>query len=398
MFYLDEPKSQKPTSIFLRLSCQDGRFKYSVRKKALPANWNGSRLLIDPQKINAVLNRVENIIHQLQLQRDLNGTALTKSLVENTLNKALGRELQAQKFFEVIDRIIDDRESGKELTPAGKRFSWHTIKGYRHTLDNLKKFDKNMTFEKITLKTYADLVAFFNEKHDHSLNAIGKTVKNWKAFMKAAHKRGVHENLVYLHEDFKVPAEDTYDVYLDTGELEKIYNHHLPNKNLDIVRDWFIIDCFTGLRISDIQLLGKENILKDSIRIVNEKTDTRVEIPINSYIRAILKKWRGLPPKVTDQEMNRSIKEVCELAGIKDTVLYSITKGGVRRDFHYKKYEMVSNHSSRRSFITNLLNDGIPDNTVMQLAGIKKHATLMKYKKTKPEETAKLMKGKSIFK
>lgn len=96
--------------------------------------------------------------------------------------------------------------------------------------------------------------------------------------------------------------------------------------------------------------------------------------------------------------MNRSIKQVCELAGINETVLYSITKGGVRKDFHLKKWEMVSNHTSRRSFITNLLNDGVPDNTVMQLAGIKKHATLMKYKKTKPEETAKLMKGKSIFK
>lgn len=397
MFSLKDPKSTAPTHIFLRLSCVDGRLKYPVRKKVAPENWINGRVRPDPGKINAVLTRIETVVHQLQLQRDLNGTPLTKSLVENTLNKALGRDLAAQKFYEVIDSIIDDREAGRELTPAGKRFSWHTIKGYRHTRDNLKKFDPHMTFEKITLKMYSELVAFFNEK-DHSINALGKTIKNWKAFMKAAHKRGIHENLVYLHEDFKVPVEHTYDVYLNQEELDNIFNRRLINKTLDLVRDWFIIDCFTGLRISDIQLLTPDNILKDSIRIVNEKTDTMVEIPINTYIRSILKKWRGLPPKVTDQEMNRSIKQVCELAGIKETVLYSITKGGVRKDFHYKKWEMVSNHTSRRSFITNLLNDGVPDNTVMQLAGIKKHGTLMKYKKTKPEETAKLMKGKSIFK
>lgn len=397
MFSLKDPKSTEVTHIFLRVSCIDGRLKYPVKKKVHPSNWINGRVKPDPGKINLVLNKIETVVSQLLLQKELNGVPLTKSLVENTLNKALGRDIAAQKFYEVIDRIIDDREAGRELTPAGKRFSWHTIKGYRHTRDNLLRFDKHMTFEKITMKTYSDLVAFYNAK-DHSLNALGKTIKNWKAFLKAAHKRGVHSNLVYMNEDFRIPAEDTYDVYLGPDELDRIYNHHLANKVLDQVRDWFIIDCFTGLRISDIQLLTPDNILKDSIRIVNEKTDTRVEIPINSYIRSILKKWRGLPPKVTDQEMNRSIKQVCELAGIKETVLYSITKGGVRQDFHYKKYEMVSNHTSRRSFITNLLNDGIPDNTVMQLAGIKKHATLMKYKKTKPEETAKLMKGKSIFK
>lgn len=397
MFSLKDPKSTGLTHIFLRVSCVDGRLKYPVKKKVSPQNWIDGRVKPDPGKINLVLNKIETIVSQLLLQKELNGIPLTRSLVENTLNKALGRDIAAQKFYEVIDRIIDDRETGRELTPAGKRFSWHTIKGYRHTRDNLLKFDKHMTFEKITMKTYADLVAFYNAK-DHSINAIGKTIKNWKAFLKAAHKRGVHSNLIYLNEDFRIPAEDTYDVYLGPDELERIYNHNLPNKVLDMVRDWFIIDCFTGLRISDIQLLGADNILKDSIRIVNEKTDTRVEIPINSYIRSILKKWRGLPPKVTDQEMNRSIKQVCELAGIKETVLYSITKGGVRKDFHFKKWEMVSNHTARRCFITNLLNDGVPDNTVMQLAGIKKHSTLMKYKKTKPEETARLMKGKSIFK
>lgn len=397
MFSLDEPKSEKETTIWLRMRCADGALKYPVKKKVHPSNWYGERVNKDPAKINLILNKIETIVHQLQLQKDLNGIPISKSLVTSTLNKALGRELGSKNFYEVVNQIIDDRESGKELTPAGKRFSWHTIKGYRHTRDNLLRFDKHMTFEKITMKTYADLVAFYNEK-DHSINAIGKTIKNWKAFLKAAHKRGIHSNLVYLSEDFRIPAEDTYDVYLGPGELDKIYKHNLPNKVLDQVRDWFIIDCFTGLRISDIQLLGADNILKDTIRIVNEKTDTRVEIPINTYIRSILKKWRGLPPKVTDQEMNRSIKQVCELAGIKEMVLYSITKGGVRKDFHFKKWEMVSNHTSRRSFITNLLNDGVPDNTVMQLAGIKKHATLMKYKKTKPEETARLMKGKSIFK
>jgi len=397
MFCLQHPTAKEPTFILIRLSCTDGRFKYSVRKKVAPANWSGTRVINDTGKVNLLLAKMETVITGLTLQRDLQGAAFTRAVLKSALDKAFGREIQGKNFFEAIDQIIDDREAGRELTPRGKRFSWHTIKGYRHTRDNLKRFDSRMTFEAITMKTYDDLVAFFNHK-DHSLNSLGKIVKNWKVFLKAAHKRGLHSNLIFAHEDFKVPGEDTDDIYLDEKELKNLYDHHFANKGLDRARDWFIIDCFTGLRVSDIQLLAKDHILKDRIQIANEKTDTKVVIPIHPYVKAILKKWNGLPPKITDQEINRSIKECCELAGIKETILYSVTKGGQRRDFHCKKYEMVSNHSARRSFITNLLNAGIPDNQVMQLAGIKKHATLMKYKKTKPEETAKLLAGHKFFK
>jgi integrase len=397
MFSLDRPNSKTETFIFVRLRCIDGPLKYPVKKKVLPANWMDGRLIKDPGKINLVLNKIETSINQLVLQRDLTGTLLTMDLVRNTLDKALGRSVAGKSFYEVVDQIIEDRAAGRELTRHGKRFSQYTIRNYKFCRRQLYKFDPKMTFQGIALTTYSRLLAYFNEQ-EFSLNHLGGLIKNWKVFLKSAFDRGIHTNTVFNYRDFIVPGEDAQDVYLSPAELKKIYTHHLINETLDIARDWFIIDCFTGLRISDIRLLSKDNVLKDSIRIVNEKTDTRVEIPINNYIRSILKKWRGLPPKVTDQEMNRSIKEVCELAGIKETVLYSITKGGVRQDFHCKKYEMVSNHTARRAFITNLLNDGVPDNTVMQLAGIKKHATLMKYKKTKPEETAELMKGKSIFK
>jgi integrase len=397
MFFLDRPNSVKPTFIFLRMTCSDGPLKYPIKKKVLPGNWDAGRVKKDTDKINAILDRIATIVRTLLHDRDLKGTVITKGVVENTLNKALGRNTASKNFFEVIDTIINDREAGRELTRDGKRFSPETIRGYRHTRDNLKKFYKNMTFDGITINTYADLIAFFNGK-DHSLNSLGKIVKNWKVFLKAAHKRGAHENLIYAHEDFRVPGEDTDDVYLTPAELKKIFEHNLPNKTLDPVRDWFVIDCFTGLRISDIKLLSKQNVLKDTIQIANEKTDTKVVIPIHPYVKSILKKWKGLPPKVTDQEMNRSIKEVCELAGIKEPVLYSVTKGGQRKDFHFMKYQMVSNHTGRRCFITNLLNAGIPDNQVMQLAGIKKHSTLMRYKKTSPEETAKLLAGHSFFK
>lgn len=399
-FILDRPSSDKPTFIFWLRSFPDGRLKYPVKEKVHPDNWDidSRRVKNGSAKINSTLNRLDLVWQDVELHGKLQGKPVTKVIVEAAFNKALGRNIAGGKFYEVIDTIIDERESGKELTKDGKRFSAHTIKGYRHTRDNLYRFDPAMRFEAITLDTYKDLIAFFNTSHDHAINSIGKTVKNWKVFLRAAKKRGAHENLIYLDEDFRVPDEETDDVYLTEQELKVIYEKHYVTDTLDLVRDWFIIDCFTGLRISDIQLLDNQHILKDCIRLVNEKTDTKVVIPIHPYVKAILKKHNGLPRKITDQKMNENIKKVCEIAGIKEPVLYSVTKGGIRKDYHLKKYEMVSNHTARRCFITNLLNAGIPDNQVMQLAGIKKHATLLRYKKTKPEETADIVKGHRFFK
>lgn len=400
-FILDRPKSADPTFIFFLKTFPDGRLKYPVKEKVHPADWDSGhqRVKDDRDRINTTLSRLDLVFQDLQTQSRLHGKPLTKQATETAFNKALGRNIAGKKFFEIIDKIIDDRESGQELTKDSKRFSAHTIKGYRHSRDNLFKFDHAMTFEGITMKTYNELIAFFNGKdYDHAINSIGKTIKNWKVFLKAAKKRGAHENLIYLDEDFKVPDEETDDIYLSEVELKIIYEKHYVIKTLDLVRDWFIIDCFTGLRISDIQLLDAQHILKDRIRLVNEKTDTKVVIPIHPYVKAILKKHGGLPRKITDQKMNENIKKVCEIAKINEPILYSLTKGGKRKDYHLKKYEMVSNHTARRCFITNLLNAGITDNQVMQLAGIKKHATLLRYKKTKPEETAEIMKQHPFFK
>ena len=399
-FILDRPSSDKPTFVFWLKTFPDGRLKYPVKGKVHPDNWDpaAKRVKKDTDKINVTLNRLDLVWKDIELQGKLQGKPVTKAWVEAAFDKALGRTIAGSNFFDVIDKIIDDRENGKELTKDGKRFAKETIRGYRHTRDNLYKFNPAMSFEAITLDTYKDLIAFFNEHHDHAINSIGKIIKNWKVFLKAAKKRGAHENLIYLDEDFRVPDEETDDVYLSEDELKVIYEKHYVNKTLDLVRDWFIIDCFTGLRISDIQMLDAQHILKDRIRLVNEKTDTKVVIPIHPYVKAILKKHGGLPRKITDQKMNENIKKVCEIGGINEPVLYSVTKGGQLKDYHLKKYEMVSNHTARRCFITNLLNAGIPDNQVMHLAGIKKHATLMRYKKTKPEETANIMKDHPFFK
>lgn len=417
MFILHTPKSEKPTSILIKKQLPDGQFKESLAVKILPGHWNkkeeraeleglNKAVTNENKSINSLLDKIEAFIEARTRDARYTGNHLTCEELSEKLQELTGKRKYAKAatgFFTQCDAIIDDMRTGIILTPEGKIYSPATLKCYAMYLRNFKEFDPLLSWVGITLDFYRSFIKWCNDK-DFSMNYIGQHINKLIVLMKEAKKRGLHNNMAYLDADFKRLREETDDISLTPAELDKIYKQNITNQTNDIARDWFIIDCYLGLRVSDIQMLDLKNFEKDRVTIANEKTDTKVVIPLRAEVREILKKWKGLPPKITDQEINRSIKEICELLASKevpslnDIVLYSLTKGGSRKDFYLKKWEMVSCHTARRSFITNLLNAGVPDNQVMQLAGIRKHGTLLRYKKTKPEETADILKNHEFFK
>ncbi|WP_430897718.1 MULTISPECIES: tyrosine-type recombinase/integrase [unclassified Paraflavitalea] len=391
-YYLDKPKQDKPTAIFLKLSLPEGRFVYPVKEKVHPSDWINERT--KDRTVNTILNRIEVAVEEfISDHKRLNKPISAKEL-KDELDSLLNRKTRASGFFGAIDSIIDDREIGRATTGKGKIFSAETIKGYRHSRDLLFRYNPKLNFNDITPQFYDKLISYFNSKN-YSINSIGKVIKNLRVFMDAAHEAGYHSNMSYRK--FKVPDEKTPDIYLTIEELDRIYNLKDLNDRLDLARDWFIIDCFTGLRIADIKLLSNSNLNGDTIKIVNEKTDIVVAIPVHKYVRQILEKWGGFPRKISDQKLNQYIKEVAQLAEINQPFLYSVTKGGIRRDEYYQKWEMVSNHTARRSFITNLLKAGLNHNEVMKLAGLKKMTTLQRYYKESEDEVADRLKSHPFF-
>ncbi|HUR65485.1 MAG TPA: phage integrase SAM-like domain-containing protein [Chitinophagaceae bacterium] len=408
MFILDRPSSKEPTFIFIKTTLSDGLFKRSLGLKILPVFWDGAskRAVItgldrstteDNKSINNRISKVEGYIEQRERDARYNGKHLTCSEMDTWIKELTGKKVKGTSMFAGCRQIIEDMESGLLLTDRGKRFSDGTIKNYNQCLDAVENYDDKLTFERIDLTFYRSFIKWCNDK-EWSLNYIATHIKNVRRLLRQSCKRGLHNNRIWENEEFRVIQEENDDIALDMEELKIIYEKRLLNRGLDIARDWFIIGSFTGLRVMDIQLLDDEkHFSKDYLQIVNEKTDTKVVIPIHPYVRKIKKKYNGLPPKISDQELNRAIKKVCELSKINDPVIYSITKGGARIDYYLRKCDLVSCHTMRRCSITNMLNGGIPDNQVMQVHGIKKHSTLLRYKKTKPEDTAKIMKNHSYY-
>lgn len=90
---------------------------------------------------------------------------------------------------------------------------------------------------------------------------------------------------------------------------------------------------------------------------------------------------------MSNQKYNDYLKELCEEAGINREVQI-VKKIGKRRIFEkYKKYELISSHTGRRSFITLSLKKGLLPEQVMKITGHKKRSTFHKYVKITQDES-----------
>lgn len=382
-FHLKDPRADKDTAIFLLYTCADGRLKYYTGESIHPDNWPTAT-----KPIRAVLNRITDLTNSLQADYKIKGDHLTKQELRAHLDKLKIKPVKQSSTFSEMETVLVKMRTGIIVTPKNKRYAPGTIRAINHALNTLKKFKPGM--RTVTMETYKEFISWCH-REKYSTNYIGALIKNWKTL-------GGHSgHAIYSNPDFKIISEDATDVYLDEKELEEIYKVK-TNHRESVARDWFLIGCYTGLRVSDLTRLSKKNYKDGFITISNEKTDEKVTIPAHPIVKSIIKKYKGFPPKVTDVEINRSIKKVAKKAEINGSVLVTITKGGVRVDKYKQKWEMISSHTARRSLITNLLRAGVSDSLVMKLTGIKSHATAKRYNKMSSEEAAKIMSQHEFFK
>lgn len=373
------------------------RFKYSTGEKINPKFWNTSNQRAKETKqfkeypeFNTRLDTLETGIKTvfrrllndgIQPNNDNLKTALEAELSDNILQP------NKKTFFQFID---DYKEESKYNKKEG------TIKVYTTTIKYLKEYailkNKGLDFNSITIEFYNAYIRYLSIDKNLSANTVGKHIKTIKSFMNEATERGINVNLEYKKRKFKTIREEADTIYLSVEELEvmeKINLSAIPR--LEKVRDLFLVGCFTGLRFSDFTQIKPENIITDKsmLQIRTQKTGERVSIPLHPTVKKILKKHNNVLPKAyTNQVMNSYLKEVASLAKLKEKVETTITKGGVVKKEAVEKYKLVSTHTARRSFATNLYLADIPAISIMKITGHKTERSFMQYIRITQEQNA----------
>lgn len=85
------------------------------------------------------------------------------------------------------------------------------------------------------------------------------------------------------------------------------------------------------------------------------------------------------------------LQELGRLCNIDEEVLLTENKGGQIVTKKYKKYQLIKNHRSRRSFATNLYLKGTSTISIMKLTGHTTEQNFMKYIKITRQENMELM-------
>jgi integrase len=174
-------------------------------------------------------------------------------------------------------------------------------------------------------------------------------------------------------------------ITLSFDELDTILKTTYEREALENARDWLVIGCYTGQRVSDLLKLSQENIeLHDGrqfIVLTQQKTKKRVLIPLYHVVQSILEKRGGaFPYAISDQRFNEYIKEVCKLAGLTEETSGAMMNKETERKTKgtYKKWELVTSHICRRSFATNFYGT-IPTPLLKAVTGHSTEAMFLEY-------------------
>lgn len=402
-FQLKEPTSKEETLLNLIYFNNGIRFKYSTGIKLKPKYWNKesqqARITKEFNQAESINNYIRQASTHLQnIHRDLlsDGIIPTNILLKSKLDVALLRKsnINANSFVDFITSLIEN--STKKT---------NTIKHYNQTLRQLTEFKKEsknqLLFEDINLNFYDEFMKFCLRKN-YGVNTIGGFVKHIKVFMNEAFDRKLTSNIEYKNKRFRTLQEETETIYLTAKELELIYNYDFSeNTRLDNVRDMFIISCYTGLRYSDLMQISENNLIDNStkLKIKTEKTGELVIIPLHKYIREILAKHNGFPSyRISNQKMNEYLKELGALVEINKNILISSTRGGNSESTNFKKYELITVHTARRSFATNAYLMNVPSISIMKITGHRTEKAFLKYIKISQEENANKLINYPFFK
>lgn len=365
-----------------------------------PRNWNGKKqevrdyveVALIRDEINTELSEIKSFANKtfvsLQNKNNLTPKAL-KHQFEVYFGKVTEKGQEALNFYEFIDKFINRSES---------RVNKSTLSTYKRTLQLLREYDSrnksSLDYEDVDIDFYYSFFSFLNSL-GHNTNTKGKQIKNIKTFMNTANEEGYTNFSGHKHKHFKVTKEVSFDVYLTKEELRAIEELDYPlDSTNDLARDWFLIGSYTGQRVSDWGKINTNNLfeLEEGLQVIKlkqTKTINEVVIPLHPVVKRVLAKRDGKFPKnLSEQAINRLIKDIAEEAEIVEKIPQKANQ---------PKNKLICTHTARRSFCTNAYKTGMDSLAIMQLSGHKTEKSFLTYIKIRKEEFAKRIANHEFF-
>lgn len=415
-FNLRKPKSDKPTNIYLVCRIDKKQVKLSTGVKVYPDQWNTKKqeAYLSPRLTE--LDNINNAIVNDEINKLKADFIEFKRYICDNPNEIDNSLFLLRKYI-YKDKIMKQEELQRPIQWLRKAIGQDksiTSEGQRNTLaiylGHLKVFEEflkktgreGITFADINLALIKDYETYlFNRPvgkgKTTKTSTVGNKVTALISIIKRAEPYGLIDISAAKLNQYKKPRNregDNNGIYLTDEEVNRIYALEL-NGLEEKARDVFVLQCWTGQRFSDMQLLNT-GVIKDSdngkiLEIVQKKRTHKVSIPLLPIALEILEKYHFQVPKVRENTMLKCIKEAGKKAGITEMCIVTEDRGATVTNTSVCKYELIGTHTGRRSFISNMLLRGYDSHIIMKVTGHKTESAFKKYAKISSEDAANLM-------
>lgn len=369
---LGVPNTSGKCSAIIRVTFNGGRIELYTGITLSPKQWNVSRqrvkqgCVVDGYEynvLNDLLDEQEKFVEDYFNNSALRSTEPTLKDLKDRFNKKYksNAKVQSDEFFFMFDKFREEMAKMKGWKKDRRDM-------FQRLENKVKDFKPNIKFSDLSASTM-DAFKVYLSKTMYN-DALDKHLAYFKQFITWCKKRNIS-----IHEEFfsyqPVLPKAKKDVrYLSLEELDTIYNLTFNNTDgLERARDIFIFQCYTALRVSDVNQLKHENIKEEEgklyIDIVTEKDDDRVHYRLANRAVSVYNKYKdnvyegGLVfPVISPQKYNKHLKTLGKVADIK----------GEWIDYEYRLNEKIivrtpkhelSTHTARRTFIVTAMNEGV---------------------------------------
>lgn len=398
-FFLDKEKDKTTSRVRFRVKWEGGTVsfllgyrveinKWSVDTQKCINNSSHGKKKVPASFINKRINKYLDSIDKVFIELKENNIKPNKEIIkakfnERTVIKPIGTVKVISNNYLVQDLFSQfmDEES------VVNQWTLNTIKKMRTLKKRLYNFNSEMTideFDQDSLLKYQLYLQSLNFQN----STIKKKISHLKWFLRWAEKKNYLTNNQFKFFRPRLKSAAKQIIFLNRDELTKIINVKIPKSKLYLerVRDVFLFQCFTGLRYSDVENLRKSDIKHNRIEITTVKTTDNLVIELNKRSKEILDKYQDFEPDsfralpvITNQKMNEYLKELAQLADISEPVRKTYFKGNKRIDEILPKWQVLTSHAGRRTFICNALSLGIPPQVVMKWTGHSDYRSMKPY-------------------
>lgn len=394
LFYLKGKHFKKDVKvpIYLRLTVNGQRSELSISRKVDPEKWNartgkmkGTNL--GANQLNSYLDLVRNKINKIHAQLIDKNQPFTSADIKD-LYKGKNTKLK------MLIQLFDEHNTQMEKL-VGIEFALGTYKRYHTTRSHVAEYVKSeygkndIPIRDVDLKFIKGFEYFLKVAKECNHNSALKYVNNFKKIIRiAVGNEWITKDPFY---NYKVQFKTVEREFLSKEELQALIDKEIEGERLNVVRDMFVLCCFTGLAYVDIQKLRPDEIYQNAeggfyIKSKRTKTDTGYTIPLLPTAVAIIEKYKDHPkalnkncviPVLSNQKSNAYLKEIADRCNIKKN---------------------LTTHLARHTFATTVtLTNGVPIETVGKMLGHKNLRTTQHYAKiidSKVEEDMKVLREK----